>query len=191
MVPRRTRLRACPIDQARNSLVIELAELAKTVSEQLTRAKAKTFGDVAAFVDLSAEEYKVKLGGKKGNLTLHSFDGRYKLQIATAESITFDERLQAAKELLDQCAADWSDGTREEVKIVLQNTFQTDREGNLSVGKILGLRRWAITDARWQEAMRAISESIQVIGSKQYIRFYERVGMTDRYVPIPLDMVAV
>lgn len=180
-----------PIDQARDQLVHELAARARELNAQLTQTKAKVFGDVAAFVDLSAEEYGVKRGGKKGNITLHTFDGRYKLQVQTAEAIVFDERLQAAKALLDECAEAWSDGTRAEVKIVIQNTFQTDKEGNLSVGKILALRRWDITDARWKEAMRAIGESIQVVGSKQYIRFYERVGDTDRYEPIPLDMVAV
>ena len=44
---------------------------------------------------------------------------------------------------------------------------------------------------RWKAAMTAIGESVQVIGTKQYVRIYERVGDTGRYVPIPLDMVAV
>lgn len=39
--------------------------------------------------------------------------------------------------------------------------------------------------------MKAISESVQVIGSKQYVRVYERVGQTDQYQPIPLDIAAV
>ncbi len=180
-----------PIDQERDRLVGELAPLALELHQKLAQFKAKVFGDVTAFIELSAEQYGVKRGGKKGNVTLHTFDGRYKLLIATSESITFDERLQAAKELIDACAADWTDGSRDEVKIVIQETFRADKEGKLSVGRILGLRRWAITDARWQEAMRAIGESIQVIGSKQYVRIYERIGDTDRYAPIPLDMVAV
>ena len=180
-----------PIDQARDALVRELVAIAKEENQRLTQAKAKIFGDVAAFVDLSAEQYSVHRGGKKGNITLFTFDGRYKLQIATSESIRFDERLHAAKELLDLCAADWTDGSRDEVRVVIQETFRADKEGNLSVGRILGLRRWDIKDPRWKEAMRAIGDSIQVVGSKQYARFYERVGMTDRYVPIPLDMVAV
>ncbi|EED67929.1 DUF3164 family protein [Comamonas testosteroni] len=180
-----------PIDQARDALVHELVAIAKEENQRLTQAKAKIFGDVAAFVDLSAEQYGVHRGGKKGNITLFTFDGRYKLQIATSESIRFDERLHAAKDLLDQCAAEWTDGSRDEVRIVIQETFRTDKEGNLSVGRILGLRRWDIKDPRWKEAMRAIGDSIQVVGSKQYARFYERVGDTDRYAPIPLDMVAV
>lgn len=178
-----------PVDQERDRLVRELAVLAKELNAKLAQFKSKVFGDVAAFADLSAEEYGVKRGGKKGNITLHTFDGEFKLQVATAEAITFDERLQAAKELIDACTADWSDGSRDEIKIVIQETFRTDKEGNLSVGRVLGLQRWAITDPRWQEAMRAVGESVQVIGSKQYLRFYERVGETDRYAPISLDMV--
>lgn len=180
-----------PVDQERDRLVRELVVLAKQMNTQLAQLKTKIFGDVAAFVDLSAEQYGVKRGGKKGNVTLPTFDGAFKLQVATAESIMFDERLQAAKALIDDCAADWTQDSRDEVKIVIQEAFRADKEGNLSVGRVLGLRRWEIVDPRWQEAMKAIGESVQVIGSKQYIRFYERVGDTDRYVSIPLDMVAV
>jgi hypothetical protein len=75
--------------------------------------------------------------------------------------------------------------------VLVQQAFQTDKEGNLNVGRILGLRRLEIGDPRWQEAMKAISESVQVIGTKQYVRLYERVGDSDRYAPIALDMVAV
>lgn len=180
-----------PIDQERDRLVREIVASGKQVSEQLATAKARMFSDVGAFVELSAEQYGAKLGGKKGNLTLFTFDGSLKVEVRTAEAIKFDERLQAAKALIDDCAADWTEGSRAEVKIVIQEAFRADKEGNLSVGRVLSLRRWAITDKRWQQAMLAINESIQVIGSKQYIRLFERVGDTDRYAPIPMDVAAV
>jgi hypothetical protein len=180
-----------PVDQARDHLVRELVALAKQLNAALVSGKKRIFGDVAAFADLSAEQYGVPRGGKKGNITLHTFDGQYKLQLATAEALTFDERLQAAKALIDLCVNEWAQGSRPEIKVLVQQAFQTDKEGDLNVGRIMALRRLEITDARWQEAMKAIGESVQVIGSKQYIRFYERIGDTDRYSPIPLDMVAV
>ena len=180
-----------PIDQERDRLVRELVGVAIQLNQHLAEIKSRIFGDVAAFAELSAEQYGVKRGGKKGNITLHSFDGKYKLQLATAEAITFDERLQAAKQLIDDCINEWAQGSRPEIMVLVQQAFQTDKEGNLNVGRILGLRRLEIKDARWQQAMTAIGESIQVIGSKQYIRFYERVGDTDRYAPISLDMVTV
>jgi len=180
-----------PIDRARDDLVQELMKHARATNELLKAFKSRVFGDVAAFANLSAEQYDAKLGGKKGNITLYSFDGAYKIQLATADNIVFDERLQAAKALIDACIEDWSQGSSPEIKVLVQQAFQTDKEGNLNTGRILGLRRLEITDTRWQSAMKAIGESVQVVGSKQYIRFYERVGDTDQYVGISLDIAAV
>lgn len=180
-----------PIDLARDDLVREIVTAAHQLNKTMTDAKTKIFADTAAFIDLSAEQYGVSLGGKKGNVTLHSFDGAYRVQIATAESISFDERLQAARALIDECINEWAAGARPEIAVLVQDAFRTDRDGKLSAGRILGLRRLDIQDARWQEAMKAISESVQVTGSKQYVRVYERVGETDAYKPIPLDIAAI
>lgn len=180
-----------PIDQERDRLVRELVAVAMNLNKALIAGKAKMFGDVAAFVELSAEQYGVKRGGLKGNVTLTTYDGAFKLQIATAENVMFDERLQAAKTLIDECINEWAQGSRPEIMVLVQQAFQTDKEGNLNVGRILGLRRLEIGDARWLSAMTAIGESVQVIGTKQYVRIYERIGDSDRYVPIPLDMVSV
>ena len=79
-----------PIDQERDRLVRELVALAKDLNARLVAGKSKMFGDVAAFVELSAEQYGVKRGGTKGNITLPTYDGAFKLQIATAENVTFD-----------------------------------------------------------------------------------------------------
>ena len=180
-----------PIDRARDELVQELARQAKGVSDGLRDFKAKVFADINAFVDLSAEQYDVKLGGKKGNLTLFSFDGAFKVQVAIAEHMVFDERLQAAKHLIDECIIDWSQGSRDEIKVLVESAFQTDKEGKINTGRVLALRRLDIRDEKWQKAMQAIGESLQVVGSKEYVRFYERIGNTDQYQPISLDVAAV
>lgn len=177
-----------PIDHTRDKLVAELIDKARNVSSTIATFKTSVFEDVAAFVQLSGEEYGVKRGGKKGNVTLHSFDGAFKISLASADNITFDERLQAAKALIDECIDEWSRESRPEIKVLVQGAFQADKEGNLNTGRILALRRLEISDPRWQQAMTAIAEFVQVIGSKQYIRFYERVGDTDKYVPISLDI---
>ena len=131
------------------------------------------------------------MGGTKGNLTLYSFDGQYKVLIAQAERMQFDERLQAAKQLIDACITDWSKGSRDEIKVLVQAAFQTDKEGKINTGRVLALRRLEIRDEKWQTAMRAIGESLQVVGSKEYVRFYERIGGTDQYRSINLDLAAV
>jgi hypothetical protein len=180
-----------PIDRARDELVGELARQARIVSDGLREFKARVFADINAFVDLSGEQYGVKLGGKKGNLTLFSFDGAFKVQVAIAEHMVFDERLQAAKHLIDECIIAWSQGSRDEIKVLVQAAFQTDKEGKINTGRVLALRRLDIRDEKWQKAMQAIGESLQVVGSKEYVRFYERIGDTDQYQPISLDVAAV
>lgn len=179
-----------PIDRTRDELVMELVRQALAMHAALVEFKGQVFNDINAFVDLSAEQYGVKFGGKKGNLTLYTFDGRYKVQVAIAEHMVFDERLQAAKHLIDECIIDWSQNSRDEIKVLVQSAFDTDKEGKINTGRVLGLRRLDIKDEKWQKAMQAISESLQVVGSKEYVRFYERVG-EDRYQPISLDVAAV
>ena len=180
-----------PIDRARDELVKELARQARIVSTGLREFKSRAFDDINAFVDLSGEQYGVKLGGKKGNLTLFSFDGAFKVQVAITEHMVFDERLQVAKHLIDECIIDWSQDSRDEIKVLVQAAFQTDKEGKINTGRVLALRRLDIRDEKWQKAMQAIGESLQVVGSKEYVRFYERIGNTDQYQPINLDVAAV
>lgn len=180
-----------PVDLKRDELVCVIAQEAKKVQETLRDFKINVMHNISAFVDFSAKEYNVTMGGKKGNLTLYSFDGAYKVQVAIAEHMVFDERLQAAKHLIDECITDWSQGSRDEIKVLVQDAFQTDKEGKINTGRVLGLRRLDIRDEKWATAMKAIGESLQVVGSKEYVRFYERIEGTDEYRPISLDVAAV
>lgn len=176
------------IDKARDTLVHEWVERGRDLSKAISHFKEGIFGDVQAFIELSAEKYGAKVGGNKGNVTLFSYDGKYKIQRAINESLQFDERIQAAKVLIDECLNEWSEGSRPELKALIERAFNVDKEGNLNTSRILGLRRVEIQDSRWQNAMQAISESVQVVSSKAYVRLYERVGETDQYVPIALDV---
>lgn len=180
-----------PIDLARDELVSELVGRAKAVSAQLGQFKASAFGDIKAFIEMSAEQYKATIGGKKGNATLLSFDGRFKIVHAVQDSIKFDERLQAARVLIDECAAEWTQDARSEVRVLVNEAFRADKAGEISTGRVLALRRLDIQDSRWQRAMQAISDAVQVVGSKSYIRVYERIGDSDQYASIPLDIASI
>jgi hypothetical protein len=120
-----------------------------------------------------------------------SFDGRFRLRRQISENLSFDERLQAAKSLIDECIREWTQGSRTELQALINDAFQVDKEGRINTGRILGLRRLNIGDDRWHRAMEAISDSLQVTGTTAYFRLYERVGNGDRYVSVPLDMAAV
>lgn len=180
-----------PIDQARDALVKELVAKSEELSALLAQFKQKAFGDIAAFIQLSAEQYDAAVGGKKGNVTLYSYDGQYKIIRAFNETIRFDERLQAAKALIDECLKDWTASASSELKAIVNGAFDTDKQGNISTTRVLGLRRLDIKDPRWLNAMTAIGEAIQVVGSKAYVRVYKRIGDSDQYQQIPLDLAAV
>lgn len=179
-----------PIDQARDELVHEIVTAALQVREMLRSFKVGTFADISAFVQLSAEQYGARIGGDKGNVTLLSFDGRYKIVRAIQDNLQFDERLQAAKALIDECLKEWTEGSRGELIAVVNNAFRVDQDGNIKTAQVLGLRRLHIEDERWQKAMTAIGDAIMVVGSKTYVRIYERddQGM---YQPISLDLAVV
>jgi hypothetical protein len=174
------------IDLARDELVNEIVTQAKAISGTLRKFRDQALDDSHAFVQLSAEKYGSSIGGKKGNLSLHSFDGRYRLDRAIADSITFDERLQAAKSLIDQCLNEWSQTADPKIKTVIQSAFETDAKGNVATHKVLELRRIKISDPAWEKAMEAIADAINITGSKTYIRLYER-DEHGRYNQIPLD----
>ncbi|KAF1009088.1 MAG: hypothetical protein GAK28_00721 [Luteibacter sp.] len=178
------------IDRLRDELVRELFAEAEQAQAQLAAFKRKAMETIDTFVQMSAEQYGVSLGGRKGNVTLLSFDGEIRVLRAIAESIQFDERLQAAKALIDECLAEWTVGARPQIATLIQDAFRVDATGKLRTGSILTLRRLDITDERWQRAMQAIADAVQVIGSKSYVRFQRRDEHGD-YQHLSLDFAGV
>jgi hypothetical protein len=179
-----------PIDLARHELVMEKVAKARHMQTELRRLKGEIMGDVEAFVSLSAEKYGAAVGGQKGNVTLVSFDGKYQLKRQISEHMTFDERLQAAKTLIDECLKEWSEGSPGELRTLVNSAFDVDKEGRINTGRILGLRKLNIDDDRWQRAMEAISDSLTITGTKAYFRIYER-DASGKMNAIPLDIAAL
>lgn len=178
------------IDKDRHHTVVSLIDSAKAQHAALAKFKATAMQQVQDFVDRSLAAYDAKAGGKKGNVTLLSFDGRYKIVRQMQETMTFDERLQAAKALIDECIQNWSKGTNANMRVLVNDAFQVDKAGKINTERVLGLRRAKIVDETWQRAMNAISDSITVASSKMYVRFYER-NEAGAYVAISLDLAAL
>lgn len=178
------------VDLERSNLVEGLCEKAKEVSHALLTFKMAAMAEIAEFVESSLKEYDVKHGGKKGNVTLPSFDGKYKIVRRMQETIVFDERLQAAKLLIDGCILKWSKGSNPNIKVLVNDAFRVDKSGNISTGKVLSLRRHKIDDEDWLKAMSAISDSISVAGTKPFVLFYERMD-NGEHRPISLDASSV
>lgn len=179
------------IDLARDDLVMEIVAKAKALQEDMRKFKEQMMGDIAAFVSLSAEKYQAHIGGTKGNITLSSYDGKYRVSRRIADSITFDERLHIAKELIDKCILRWSEGSNPQIRALVQHAFQTDKTGKINTSRVLGLTRLDIVDPDWANAMQAIRDAIQVVSSKAYVTVHERVGDSDNFRQISLDIAGL
>lgn len=176
-----------PVDKLRDDLVKNLMSKTKKVQKIIEDHRNICWEDIKAFLEISASEHNVKYGGEKGNITLLSYDGKYKVVIANQDYISFNEKLQIAKDLIDECIRKWAKGADKNLLALVNDAFKVDKQGKISTEKILGLRRLEINDSTWNEAMKAITESITVEDSKRYIRFYERRDKDGKYEHISLS----
>lgn len=178
------------IDKLRDQTVSVIMEKTFVMRDALKKFKEDIWSDLQEFLQISSEQHNIRWGGKKGNVTLTSYDGQYKLMVAVNDNIQFNEKLQIAKQLIDECLKEWSADARPELRAVVDHAFSVDKQGNISTTRVLGLRRIEISDKKWLEAMQAITDSIQIASSKTYMRFYERLE-DGSYKQIPLDIAAL
>ncbi|AVX39789.1 DUF3164 family protein [Yersinia massiliensis] len=178
-------------DLAMDSFVKEQVAAAKVKSAELRDFKRRAFDECYAWLDLVAEKYGRTRGGAKGNVSFSSFDGSLQITIKVQDSLAFGPELQIAKDLIDECVTEWSEGANDNLRAIISDAFQVDKEGQLNTGRILSLRRVKITDDRWNKAMDAISESLQIAVSKTYINFREKKDESGELINIPLNISAI
>lgn len=177
------------VDKLTDKTISELIGVAILESERLGRLKAQAMGDVLALQEIVAEKYETTIGGKGGNMTLTSFDGKRRVQVAVAKTMEIDElHLNAAKKIIDECLTEWAEDSRPELKEVVSNAFKTSGKGRVDTKSILALMRLKIEDKRWKTAMAALQDGLRSDGSKTYIRFYQRSGTDNALKAIPLDI---
>lgn len=177
-----------PIDLKRHEAVTSIMADTFKERDRLVEFKKSIWLRVQDFLAESAKDSGArKFGGTKGNVTLTSFDGRFKVMVAVNDTIQFNEKLQVAKQLIDKCIANWSKGANENLRAIVDDAFNVGKSGLVSTSRVLGLRRLDIKDTTWKKAMDAITESMQVASSKTYMRFYERQE-DGSYKQIPLDV---
>lgn len=181
-----------PIDKLMDEQVRKIIGFADALSAQISRFKGHTFDDIGSLQALIEQDYATKkgLGGRKGNMTLTSYDGTLKVQVQVQDRLEFGLELQAAKKLVDECLLHWTEDARDELRALVTRAFDVDKEGNINRSEIFRLLRVSIDDERWVRAMEAVHASIRVIGSKTYMRFYRRPSSDHPWSAITIDLAA-
>lgn len=158
---------------------------------KIGRFKARTFDDVYTTRDLMAEQYGLKRGGAKGNITLTRFDGLARVSIKVADQLAFGPQLQIAKQLVDEYIEAYRENIPDEIMPLLTHAFQMEKPGIVNTHAIYGLQRLKIDHPIWQQAMKAITESRMVLGSKAYIRMERRADYGAPWVTVSIDLAKV
>lgn len=161
------------------------------LSDQIARFKEHTFDDLGAFEAVLAQEYDTTIGGKKGNKTLQTVDGLFKVQVQVSDHIDFGPELQIAKSLVDECLIEWSADARSEIRAIVADAFNTDKAGQINRSQIFMLLRREISDPRWIKAMQAIRDAMRVVGSKTYVRCYKRETFDAPWEAVTIDLAKV
>lgn len=180
-------------EKIKDELVDKLIGMALELSELLNKFKKDAFGEANDYFDLLLQNYNLDAmrNSKKGNITLENFSGLSKVQISNADNISFDEKLQIAKLKIDECLHELTEGSSPEIKTLITKAFEVDKKGEVNAKKILALKSYDISHVKWREAMVIIDESVEIVGSKAYIRFYRRESLEQAYKLISLDVAGV
>jgi Protein of unknown function (DUF3164) len=180
-----------PADLLMDELVRGLLTGARALSASVGTFKASTFEQVGALQALLAQQYGASVGGAKGNLQLLSIDGCQKVQVQVSDVIEFGPELQTAKTLIDECLTRWSGDSPVELKALVNRVFSVEKQGQINRAELFMLLRVEIQDEQWKRAMDAIRDSIRPIGSRTYVRFYERPAPDAPWRAVSIDMAAV
>ena len=175
------------IDKLRDQVVQDAAEKLMDLKTRMIQEKTAVVDDILEFLNVSADQYGVKLGGDKGNLTLTSIDGNIRVEYKNSDTITFNEQIQVAKQLIDEYLDELTKDSNPELKTIVSAAFRL-RQGRIDVKSVLKLREYNINDERWKKAMGIIDEAKQIVSTKKCLRLYVRNKLTGAMENQPFDL---
>ncbi|GFE94842.1 DUF3164 family protein [Acetobacter persici] len=129
-----------------------------------------------------------RAGGERGTMTITTMDQLRKVTVTTAKYESVTGSVMAAQALVNQVLEDITVDVNPNLRALVNNAFVRDEKtGNISVEKLKGLKGFELDHPLWPDAQRAIEDSIQTIGSRLQIRFYEREKSDLDWKQIPLQ----
>lgn len=165
------------IDKIRDGLAEELVREAEAAARSVSAFMALATEKLDAFRELSAQDHKVDMGGKRGGFSIQSFAGNVRVVYDVDAVIGFNEKVSIAREIILRLVETWTAAAGEQnakLASLVRSAFEVDRNGHLSAARILALRRVKIDDPDWAAAMAALGEGIETNQTKLYVRFYRR-----------------
>lgn len=180
-----------PVDKKRDALVEREFKAALAAQKQLAKFKAAVLSGISGYLDWLAQRNGEETLNPGGNYILTGFSGHKRIQIKINKVLEFDERLQLAKQKIDQCIEKWSDGANDNLKVIIFDAFKVDQKGQVDTRRILSLRKLQIKDAQWKAAMELIAEAVMVTGTRSYLLFQSKPHKDAEWETLRLDLAGV
>lgn len=179
-------------DKLRDRLVERHFAKAEKVRAAMATLKEATNEAVADHIETLFTEHGVK-PNDGGNYTLTNFAGTQQVAVKVQHFMDFDERIEAAKAIVDECLEKWAEGGHENLRVIVTEAFRVRDKRGLDVKSILALRNYKMKDntGRWQEAMDLITESLHVDRSRAYLQFRSRATSSSDWQTLSLDLAGV
>jgi len=175
-----------PLDRKRDHEVEMAVKEALAMEARMKGLKKKIIGRVMKYKDAVEKETGVKLEGK-GNLCLTNFSGDKQVEFSMNDIIVFDEKLQIAKQLINECINEWSEGANKNLCVIVNKAFEVDKKGKVNTQAILKLREINIRNAKWKRAMEMIGEAISITGTRQYLNIRIRDDSRGKFRTVNLN----
>lgn len=179
------------VDRDMDDVVRRIHGFGEPLSEQMWRFRRHTTVDIMEFLGRTAERYGAKLGGRKGNVSLTTFDGRLRVQLAQADRVEVGPEIEAARALVEECISRWGKGSDRNLRALVDQAFVAGADGTLSATALLRLRRVEIDDDEWRRAQDAIADALRPVGRAEYIRLYRRGTPDEGWDQVPLHLATV
>jgi hypothetical protein len=174
-------------DKARDYTARRILDRFERCRELLETCYAASMQDIEDLERFAGRE-EVALGGAKGNLQFTDFSGCIRVSREARYEIQFDERLQAARDIICRLVEAKALGIDADLAEIVKGVFAPNSAGLLSASRVLGLLRYSVRDADWLRAMDLIRASIKSQRGKTLLSCAERATADSEWSPILLDL---
>lgn len=157
----------------KDAFVTSIVERVKEQQKALADFKQSIISAFEGFRVEMLQQYDTKLHAARGtgdNVTVFSFDGKYKMTYKTQKLKSLGPEHDAARELAREYFESQKDKLDHDVLIAVQDFFVKDA----SMSNTISFISKDFQDETLKKAQHAARESLLIIGSKSYFNFYER-----------------
>lgn len=172
-------------ESLRDDGVKEIVEKALAINDILKAFKKESFNGIETMYKM-LQEHSERHANGKGNVTLDTTDGKFRVVFKRSDQTRFDERsTQAEAYILDFLTSEYPEGsnTSKLIRLLLER-----RQGQLDKNNVLKLisMKDDFNSDNWRKGIQLLQESIVWDYTKFYAEYYYR-GEDNEWIPIVLN----